>query len=56
MEYKYIIQNDKFETRWEDGDNRKIDLSKYFDQFKNTDGTVIVEDHSFGRSEKKAKI
>ena len=34
VEYKYIKVDDKGgQTVWEEGDNRKVDLSSFYDQF-----------------------
>lgn len=56
IEYKYIIQNDKFETKWEDGENRIVNLSKYFEEFNGQEGYVIVEDRCYGNAGTKARV
>lgn len=52
LEYKYIIRG-KHKVTWEDGPNRKIDVSQYKDA-KNI--CVQIEDTEFHRTKKKPKI
>lgn len=47
LEYKYIINNDKNETIWEDGENRKVTLS-------GKSGLVTIADECFGKKNKKS--
>ena len=59
LEYKYIIMDDKTRTnpRWEGGDNRKVDLSSYFDQATSGgDKVVVLEDGNFDETGRKTKI
>ena len=63
IEYKYIINNEQVsifivfhliqsETTWEDGNNRKVDLSNFFESGK----TVVVEDDGFNKVGRKPKV
>ena len=58
IEYKYIINNvnEADQVTWEDGNNRALDLSAVFDQFKGQDKVVVVEDESFNKSSKPSKV
>ena len=58
IEYKYIVKNPKEadQATWEDGNNRTLDLSAFFDQFKGKDNVVVVEDEAFNRSSKPPKV
>ena len=45
VEYKFIKIDDKGgDTIWEQGDNRKIDLSPFYDQFQGQNKILVVED------------
>ena len=46
IEYKYIIKGSK--NNWEDGDNRVIDLSRYYESGQ---AVVVVEDQRFNETE-----
>ena len=44
IEYKYFISSEDLdEAQWEDGENRKLDLSSFFE----TGEVVVVEDQGF---------
>lgn len=53
IEYKYVVggRNSK-RPIWEKGDNRKVDLSEYYDKGK----VIVVEDRSFNNKDNKPNV
>ena len=47
IKYKYLIQNDHFRVRWENGVIRTIDLSKFY-LGENPGQVVVIEDEAYG--------
>lgn len=47
IKYKYIIQNDHFRVRWENGVIRTMDLSKFYEN-SNPGQVVVIEDEAYG--------
>ena len=51
FEYKYIISHENLdEARWENGDNRKVDLSNI------EGGVVVIEDQWFDAVGEETKV
>lgn len=54
LEYKYVKVTTKSadQVEWESGDNRKLNLSMYFDQFsyQNDGSFLVIEDKAFNQA------
>ena len=53
IEYKYFISSEDLDSlTWEDGENRKLNLSQFFD----SGDTIVVEDQGFNKLDEKPRI
>mmetsp|Transcript_9421 Transcript_9421/g.14422 ORF Transcript_9421/g.14422 Transcript_9421/m.14422 type:complete len:244 (+) Transcript_9421:91-822(+) len=57
IEYKFILKNHmKKETRWEEGENRTVDLSRFYRDSIIEDHVIVVEDTVFNCSKSTKRI